>query len=92
MATIGNGRRFFTIYANVLRLNPDIALRPDKSGFKTGVQGLPLLSSIDIPPRWGGIHAAVKIGIGGCKSSIVSFAPDEVSENNSVILYFPQAR
>ena len=43
--------------------------------------------SIDIPPRWSGIYAAVKIGIGGCKSSIVSFALEErkaeqINDNN----------
>ena len=38
------------------------------------MQGLP---SIDILPRWGGIHAAVKIGVERGRGSIVSFAPEE---------------
>ena len=51
-----------------------LQLIPDTHCAPLEREGWAYRHSIDIPPRWGGIHAAVKIGIGGCKSSIVSFA------------------
>ena len=62
--------------------NPKFLMRtlqliPDTHCAPLEREGWTYRHSIDIPPRWSGIYAAVKIGIGGCKSSIVSFALEE---------------